>query len=43
MRKLIDLENIEMVFDNIAVMIFPVFATAPVCNFPVFFKTNGTF
>jgi hypothetical protein len=32
MRKLIGLENIEMIFDNITVMIFPVFATAPVCE-----------
>jgi hypothetical protein len=30
MRRLIGLENIEMIFDNITVMIFPVFATAPV-------------
>jgi hypothetical protein len=32
MRRLIGLENIEMIFDNITVMIFPVFATAPVCE-----------
>jgi hypothetical protein len=31
-RRLIGLENIEMVFDNIAVMIFPVFATALICE-----------
>jgi hypothetical protein len=32
MRRLIGLENIEMIFDNIAVMIFPVFATASECK-----------
>jgi hypothetical protein len=32
MRRLIGLENIEIIIDNIAVMIFPVFATTPVCE-----------
>jgi hypothetical protein len=32
MRRLIGLENIEMIFDKITVMIFPVFATAQVCE-----------
>jgi hypothetical protein len=32
MRRLIGLENIEMIFDNITVMVFPVFASAPVCE-----------
>jgi hypothetical protein len=32
MRRLIGLENIEMKFDNIAVKIFPVLATSPVCE-----------
>jgi hypothetical protein len=31
-RKTESLDNIEMIFDNIAVMIFPAFATAPVCK-----------
>jgi hypothetical protein len=31
MRRLIGQKNIEMIFDSIAVVIFPVFATAPVC------------
>jgi hypothetical protein len=44
MRRLIVLENIERIFDKIAVMIFPVFATAPVCEKQfIRVKQYGTF